>query len=31
MLSALQEAGIWLPNDPAVGQGGDAGKGELFP
>lgn len=31
VLSALREAGMRLLNDPAVGQGGGAGKGELFP
>ena len=31
VLSALREAGMWLPNGPAAVQGGDAGKGELFP
>lgn len=28
--SALREAGMRLPNGPAVAQGGDAGKGDLF-
>lgn len=31
VLSALQEAGMRLPNGPAAEQGGDAGKGEPFP